>query len=168
MYLIPFGATIGGTSSRLEPLICNIGTRKRESSRAKRQKAARFRRQVTANPSLFAPKSGRKEYQNGKKLETADQHGKRAYPDFEIVKHAEIRGWTHLIQARTHVVDAGDDRAECANNVEPGQQQQERQPHDRCAVDEHEREHRENHIVLDHRVVAVSYTHLTLPTSDLV
>lgn len=71
-------------------------------------------------PLLLAPKSGREHHQQGEQLQPSEQHGEGEDPDLEIIHRRISRGRPHLTQARAGIVDAGDNRRKCGNDVQAG------------------------------------------------
>src|SRR5271156_6501592 len=103
-------------------------------------------RSGTRDP-LFSPQSGGKQHQNGENLQASEQHRRGTHPGLKIIQHPIVAARAHQPQARTCVVDAGNNGRKRGHEIQAARQLQENQRDDAHEIKEHERQHGEYHPV---------------------
>ena len=83
---------------------------------------------------LFPPEGASEEHEHAEDFESSQNHGDNADPGLYIGQNGIITGSAGGPKCRTQIVDTSDDRAECRDEIEPGQQHLESQYGNRLEV----------------------------------
>src|SRR5262245_19345797 len=98
---------------------------------------------------LAPPEYRSEDYQQRKQFQPSKQHAKGAYPRLEIRQYRKGRGGADLIQTRSGIADARDNRAECGDRIEAARQQHQRHTDNARDVNEQKCEHGKNYFIFN-------------------